>query len=107
MVINIQMQYFDAIKSGRKTVEGRLWKDDYRSLQPGDPLIFVCGDDKLCRIAKSLHIYANFRQMLENEGALNCLPDIPWIDECVKLYESFPGYKERQIECGVLAIRLG
>ena len=104
--LTLNKQYFDAIKAGIKTVEGRLNKPKFHTLKPGDPLTFTCketGEVLSCTVT-TLHTYPTFETMLQSEGLTNMLPWAKNIQEGVAVYESFPGFKEEVKEVGALAI---
>ena len=62
-------------------------------------------DDAVCEVI-STHVYNTFHQMLSHEGIENCLPGVKDLDKGTELYHSFPNYKERESELGVIAIRI-
>lgn len=104
--LTLNQQYFNAIKAGIKTVEGRLNKEKFHALKPGDTLTFTCketGEILTCTVT-TLHVYPTFEAMLQSEGLTNILPGANSIQEGVAIYESFPGFKEDVKEFGALAI---
>lgn len=106
MQLSLKQNYFDAIKAGIKTVEGRLNKEKSHNLKPGDPIEFICketGELLNCTITH-LHTYPSFEAMLKSEGLTNMLPWAKSITEGIAVYESFPGFKEGVKEFGALAI---
>lgn len=104
--LTLNQQYFNAIKSGVKTVEGRINKPKFHDLKPGDPISFTCQEtgEVLTYTITTLHTYPTFEAMLQSEGLTNMLPGIATIAEGVAVYESFPGFKEGVKELGALAI---
>ena len=50
--------------------------------------------------------YMSFREMLENEGLMNCLPNCADIDSGVEIYHAFPNYKAMAMRNGVIAFRI-
>lgn len=106
--LSLKQQYFDAVKAGLKTVEGRLNRPRFKYLQPGMKISFTATNTHEvieCTIVE-LIIYPSFEAMLTSAGLKNMLPEICTIAEGIALYESFPGYKEEVEKFGVLAIRL-
>jgi len=104
----LQKKYFDAIKKGTKTVEGRLNSLKFKNLHPGDYISFVCivtQEEMKCQV-QAIHLYKNFALMLQDQGLQNMLPGVCTIQEGVALYESFPLYKEKVREHGAIAITL-
>ena len=105
--VSLQQQYFDAIKSGLKTVEGRLNSPKFQDLKPGMHISFSCinTNEIIVYTVEAIHVYANFADMLHNEGIDLMLPGITSIDEGVALYENFPGYRDDVKKFGALAIK--
>lgn len=109
--INIKQRWFNYIQSGEKTVEGRIAKGFVAKLKVGDTINFLSKDsnDNDIQISKRviyLNKYKSFKDMLTNEGLENCLPRFNSIDDGVRLYHSFPGYRENERNHGVMAIGL-
>ncbi|AXK60327.1 ASCH domain-containing protein [Candidatus Chromulinivorax destructor] len=106
--LSLRQCYFDAIKSGLKTVEGRLNSHKFKDLRPGMQINFSSIDTHetiICTVA-SIHVYANFKEMLIHEGLENMLPGVTSLDEGVNLYENFEGYREGVKKVGALAITI-
>lgn len=109
MKINLSLlpQYFQMVKSGLKTVEGRLKESKFERLKIGETICFSNAAEKKEWVnvkITHLHTYPSFRQMLIKEGVENCLPGKKNIEEAVKIYHSFPGYQMEESKQGVLAI---
>ena len=107
--INLYKKYLEQIKTGQKTVEGRVNTNKYRNIQSNDTIIFFEKDSPttkaVCKIIKINH-YKNFKDMLINEGIENMLPGIKSLDEAINIYNNLPGYKEKVKEYGAIAIQL-
>lgn len=105
--LSLQQQYFDAIKSGHKTVEGRLNKEKYQKLVVGENIQFESpSNDKLICVIVGITTYSDFTAMLLAEGIQNMLPGVATVQEGVKIYESFPGYKQEVQKVGALALKI-
>ncbi|MBD3273460.1 ASCH domain-containing protein [Candidatus Dependentiae bacterium] len=108
MIIKLSLmhKYFENIKSGKKTIEGRLNKEKYQKLKINDKIEFKSNKTNEKIICKITHInkYSNFKTMLINEGINNMLPKINNLKEAIKIYESIPGYKENVKKYGTIAI---
>lgn len=103
----VQQHYFDAIKSGQKTVEGRLNKPRYNDLVIGMQLQFEGLEKEVVTcVIMGINRYPDFASMLAAEGVEAMLPGVASLQEGVKLYESFPGYKQDVQQVGALAIRI-
>jgi ASC-1-like (ASCH) protein len=70
--INIQEPYFSQILAGKKTVEGRLNKGKFFELQVGDILKI---NDLVEYTVLEKNIYSSFREMIEQTGLENVIPD--------------------------------
>lgn len=106
LTLSLQQHYFNAIKQGSKTVEGRLNSSKFHDLKPGMSIQFKCGSTDqiiMCTVA-SMHVYADFKDMLLHEGLENMLPGVTSLEKGVNLYKSFPGYRDGVKKFGALAI---
>jgi ASC-1-like (ASCH) protein len=105
----INEHYFQLIKSLKKTVEGRIYKNNCTKIYSGDVIKFKnlsnFQDVLFCHV-KSKALYRDFKQMLEKEGLERCLPGVGNIDDDVKVYHSFPGYEEESKKYQVVAFRI-
>jgi ASC-1-like (ASCH) protein len=104
----VQPPYFDLIKSGKKTVEGRLNTEKFTTLGVGEIIRFSAPHttDYLVCVVKSYVNYTDFRSMLSAEGIARMLPGVTTIKQAVRVYEEFPGYKEKVKIYGVVALRI-
>jgi ASC-1-like (ASCH) protein len=101
--INVQEPYHSLIIKGEKTVEGRLNKGKFSAVQVGDILELEPEKIKFEIIGKN--IYKNFREMLENEGLENVIPDKNNINDAGDIYYKFYT-KEQEDKFGVVAIKI-
>jgi ASC-1-like (ASCH) protein len=101
-------QYFELIRLGLKTVEGRIDTKKFEVLQPGDKISFTSTQtqDTLICIVKYIHRYNDFESMLIHEGIENMLPGVKDLKEGVAIYESLPEYKEKVKKIGAVAIKI-
>lgn len=101
--------YFPFILSGEKSVDARINKPSYETIEAGSLIKFVGSLTKnleaYCRVTKRNH-YKTFREMLEAEGLSSCLPGIATVEEGVKIYLSFPGYEAQEKSVGVVAFQI-
>ena len=106
--ISVKKIYFDAIKCGIKTVEGRINNPKYQNLTLGMDILFFLENTKetiLCTIT-GLAKYLTFKDMLQAEKIENMLPGIQTIEEGIRLYESFGDYKKEVEIYGAVAIKI-
>ena len=104
---NVSEPWFSLIKSGEKTIEGRLNKGDFSNMKTGDIITFTNNEFKenrsfnvkIIKISK----YETFQLYLENEGIKNCLPGIDTIEKGVNIYHEFYT-KSDEIQYKVIAI---
>ena len=101
--LNVQEPYHSFILQGKKTVEGRLNKGKFVTIQVGDILELEPEKIKFAIIGKN--IYKNFKEMIEKEGTVNVVPDKNSIDEAVDVYYKLYT-KEQENEFGVVAIKI-
>jgi ASC-1-like (ASCH) protein len=105
--VSLRKQYFDAIRAGLKTVEGRLNAAKFKVLSSGMMICFTLSDshEALYCIIETVTMYKSFEDMLEAEGVGNILPGVTSLEKAIAIYEAFPGYKEGVKDIGALAIR--
>lgn len=103
--------WMDLIRSGEKTVEGRVNLKAFEKLKVGEKVYFHNRHQGiLCKITH-LNIYNSFEDMIEVEGVKKLAPHIcksklnetSWKKNALKLYYSFPG-SQRVKNLGALAI---
>lgn len=103
----IRDPYFTQIEEGIKTSEGRIAKNWLRTIPIGSTLNFKQGksDREVATLVRSLHIYSDFRSMLEEEGVESMLPGCESVSDGVAIYEGLPRFKEQAAKFGVIAVR--
>lgn len=106
----VEDPWFDLIKSGKKTVEGRLNKSWVSDLQQYDRIVFMRENnetDNFSVYVSELKHYSSFYDMIKVSGLCNVLPDpkIKTIDDGVNVYRVF--YSENDEKTyGVVAIHM-
>jgi ASC-1-like (ASCH) protein len=103
----IKEPYLSMIRSGRKTVEGRINSGQMARIQVGDILEFKNHNSEplLMKVVGNT-TYQTFHDMLTAEGVSKCLPNYTNLDAAVSLYRSLPGFREKEIKFGVVAFRI-
>lgn len=102
----IQQEYLNYIKSGSKTVEGRIASTSLKAVNAGDTILFKCMDELVsCRVVQK-YIYESFAEMLKDRGLQNCLPSVNDVNVGIEIYRSFPNYRELEVKCGVIAFEI-
>jgi len=87
--LHCQNPYFDYLKKGVKTIEGRKNSPKYQKLKVGNIVEFYCDNDSFfCKITQ-IDKYKNLREYLENNDLSNIIPNAKSIEEAEKIYRSF------------------
>lgn len=104
--IPLKMIYLRPIIDGRKTIEGRINNGPFKKLQEGHFIRFHCQNtEAYCQVTK-VNRYSSFAEMLQKEGVKPCLPDVPSLQEGIRIYDNIPGYADKARQFGVLAIHI-
>ena len=107
--LTLKKPYIQPIRSGAKSIEGRINSGAPSKFKVGDKLRFFYpqneSDDVTCIITK-IDKFSGFREMLETTGFQKCIPAARTLDEAFKVYENIPGFLDRARHSGVLAIYL-
>lgn len=99
--INIQEPYLTYVLKGQKTVEGRLNKGKFASINAGDFIEIEPNKEIFEVIYKNK--YGSFKEMIEKEGLKKVIPDMDDINKAVDVYYKFYT-KEQEKEFGVVAV---
>jgi ASC-1-like (ASCH) protein len=109
--IHCREPWFTHLFSGTKTVEGRLNKEPYNRLVPGDRVTVVRNGESIYCVMTvvSVRVYPGSPTVLEdyltNETLARTLPRVGSIAEGVAIYRKF--YTQGELEtCGMVAIGL-
>ena len=106
-VKHLSQPWFNYIKNGDKTLEGRLNRQDWSKMKKGDILIFTNKNEKIITSIKSINSYVSFEQLLYEKmdgvtmNLKRLLPNIETIDEGIQIYENI---YENNIKTKVLCI---
>lgn len=111
--LNLNPRPFEAIKNGTKNIEGRVPTEQdknvpFNKIKKGDTIIFNNNSNEDIMKVRVLGVkyYSTFKEMLESEGTERVLSSKGTIEEGIKSYESFSGYKEGVKKHGVYAIEI-
>jgi ASC-1-like (ASCH) protein len=102
----IDRNIFEAIKNGEKTVETRAATVKYRNIAAGDIMSFVCGDECIEKNIESAEIFKDIDSLLQKHRLKDIGPYITNREHLIKMYYSFPGYKEKIAKFGLIALKL-
>ena len=101
---NVQEPYLSFIKSGQKTVEGRLNKGKFGYLEIGD-ILTLSDSSNLEFEVTGKRAYTTFQEMIISEGIERVIPDKESIKDAVDVYYRFYTPEQEQ-EFGVLAVEI-
>ena len=94
--LRIKRPYYDAIMSGRKTLEVRVGYDNIKRLKAGELLQLETGHTSGVVRIKSIRVYDNFADMLATEPWQEIVPQVNDQVTALKLLrEIYPSHKER------------
>lgn len=85
---NCQEPYFTQIATGRKTVEGRINRDDWAAVCVGDKIEFYYNDNSIICEVVAIHHEKDFASLYRRFGD-NLLPGISSEDEAMAIYHQF------------------
>lgn len=103
IAVNKQEPYCSFVLDGEKTIEGRLNRGKFASLNVGDAI--EMNDKRTLFEVVGKNVYKSFREMLEAEGVVNVVPDKFTLEEAVNVYYKFYTAEEEK-EFGVVAIKI-
>lgn len=104
--ITLRNEYINLIKSGAKTVEGRISSGMMLKFKQGERLKFYAGANQVVCEIVGIKRYQGFKEMLQGEGYKKCLPNVTSLDAAVAVYHNIPSYQQRASQSGVLAIEI-
>ena len=94
--MRIKKPYFDAIMSGRKTLEVRVGYNSIKRLNSGELLQLETGHSSGVVRIKSIRVYDSFADMLSSESWREIVPQVGTEAEAFKLLRGiYPAGKER------------
>ncbi len=94
------------IKSGKKTVETRAGSPKYISLAKGDILIFSCDSKKFSKKIKKVSCFKTISALIKKYDPNLINPGVTTLDGMEEMYYSYPGYREKIREFGLIAFEL-
>jgi ASC-1-like (ASCH) protein len=108
--INVADPWFSHIRSGAKTVEGRLNKGKFAELKVGSTLVIAksggnARTKRLVAVVTRVVRYPSFETYLSQEGLARTLPGVASISDGVDVYRQFYTVDQEK-EHGIAAIHL-
>jgi ASC-1-like (ASCH) protein len=110
IVLSLNSPWYEFVKDGTKTFEGRSLKlDKIKNLKVGDIIFFkhhtIESNPEFSVKIVAIHKFTTFREALEILGLDNTLPGIGNVEEGVEIYHKF--YKEEtQLAYGVVMLEI-
>lgn len=103
--LHCQDPWFSLIAEGKKSVEGRKNLASFRSWQPGDTLVFYCGERSFKTRIMALRRYDSLEDYLITETLERVLPGVKTISEGIATYLQWSTLQEIKA-LGFLAIEI-
>jgi ASC-1-like (ASCH) protein len=107
--VTLKKMYIHQIRSGVKTIEGRINSGMFQNVQVGRLMRFFYfsdqSDDVVCRITKVAK-YKSFTDMLQIEGFRQCVNEARDLTQAIQIYDGIPGYREKAQRFGVIGFHL-
>lgn len=102
-----QEPYFSYLKSGQKTIEGRLLKGKYAKIKIGDKILVKNPAETDCVLVKIVakNSYPSFLDLLKNENLNKLLPNTKTIQEAIQIYQQFYTQEDEK-KYGAVAIHV-
>ncbi len=97
---------FDDLEVGVKSIETRAGSKRYCQVNTGDQLTIVCGKERLIKIVKKAHYFKTLGALLKTLPLKKIMPHLNTDAEARKQWNSYPGYKDRIKEFGIVAWEL-
>ena len=99
----IDKRVFDAIQSGLKDVETRAAIEEYRKIKEKDFIVFDCEGDKIEKEVNKVKLYKDINEILKEIDFKRIMPFVDSREEATNVWHSFPNYKEKIEENGLIA----
>ena len=97
---------FESIRSGEKKIETRAATFKYRNIRAGDTVVLSCEGDKFSKNVVRVTHFKTLDELFAAFEPSQIKPGIETVEEMTAIYHSFPHYKEKIAEFGILAIEL-
>lgn len=107
-IMNLDELYFNAIKRGVKKYEIRVYDKKRKQLKELENIKLINRSNGRCLniCIEEIIWFKDFKSALSSTDIFNILPNVASVNEGVKLYEKFKGYKENSKKYGVVRIKL-
>lgn len=102
----VNKDVFTSIRDGVKKVETRAATEKYRDIKAGDIITLSCGKEKFEKTVVKVTIFPSIKSMLRVYEVQDINPFISAEKDLEEMYFSFPGYKSKIKEFGLIALEL-
>jgi len=98
--------FFEVIKNGIKTVDTRAATKKFQHIKKEDILVFVCGNKKIEKKIKQIDYFQNIEDLVKKIDFKKIMPFVSSLKEAKKVWYSFPNYKKKISNFGIIAFHL-
>jgi ASC-1-like (ASCH) protein len=84
-------------------VETRAFSSKYKNIKQGDILTFVCGQEIFEKTVSKTIYFETIEKLLDVYEPSDINPELKTKKETIERYYSFPGYKQKIKEFGIIA----
>lgn len=105
-------EWFNYVKNGEKTIEGRVLDKKRKLLDVGDFIIFTNNHNKKKMVKTEITLLeeiikpTSFKKAINENNFLKLIPSAKNIEDVVKVYDNISEYKEGAKEHGIVLIHL-
>lgn len=105
-------EWFNYVKNGEKTIEGRVLDKKRKLLDVGDFIIFTNNHNKKKMVKTEITLLeeiikpTSFKKAINEDNFLKLIPSAKNIEDVVKVYDNISEYKEGAKEHGIVLIHL-
>lgn len=97
---------FESIRSGKKTVETRAASKNTQAIAPGSLLELTCAGESFHKLVDSVEFFKSVEELYRDPIFEQVLPGVSSLKEAMDIYHSFPGYRDRIKNNGLVAFHL-
>jgi ASC-1-like (ASCH) protein len=102
----INKDTFEMIRNGQKKIETRAYTVKYHEIKAGDTLVMSCDGEKFEKKVTKATCFLSISDLLATYPIEHINPTVHSEEELTKIYYSFPDYKEKIRDFGLLAFEL-
>lgn len=97
---------FEDLKSGVKSLETRAATPKYQKVEVGDQFTFTCAEDSFSKTVTKKQHWPSLEAMFAEIPFKRVSPDLDTVEAAIARYYTYPGYKEKIREHGILGFEL-